>query len=113
MPTATFGWAAGDAAYAMGGFELDAGEALVLRGRSPECAFWNLCLWNPLLHTYNYDYERVTINGMQVVYEHGRLVGGRGRRRRPRPPELGLDPGPRGGRIWLRWFLPEHTPEPI
>ncbi len=69
VPTTTFGWAAGDAAYAMGAFELADDEALVIRGRSPECVFWNMCLWNRLLHTYNYDYERVTINGAEVQYE--------------------------------------------
>ena len=69
VPTTTFGWAAGDAAYAMGSYDLDDDQALVLRGRSPQCAFWNMCLWNPFLHTYNYDYERVTINGAQVRYE--------------------------------------------
>jgi hypothetical protein len=63
VPTATFGWAAGDAAYASGAFALADHEALVIRGKSPQCVFWNMCLWNPLLHTYNYDYERVTING--------------------------------------------------
>src|SRR5437588_460608 len=50
----TFGWAAGDAAYAMGSFDLDDDDALVIAGRSPECAFWNICLWNRFLHTYNY-----------------------------------------------------------
>src|SRR5579864_935860 len=70
VPTVTHGWAAGDAAYAMGSFELASNQALVVRGRSPACAFWNLCLWNPFLHTYNYDYERVTINGSQVRYEN-------------------------------------------
>ena len=50
-------------------FELADDEALVIKGRSPDCAFWNMCLWNRLLHTYNYDYERVTINGAQVAYE--------------------------------------------
>src|SRR5438132_5241972 len=69
VPDVTFGWAAGDAAYAMGSFDLGPGEALVIEGRSPACAFWNLCLWNPFLHTYNYDYERVTINGTQVAHE--------------------------------------------
>ena len=114
MPTTTFGWAAGDAAYAMGGFELADGEALVLRGRSPECVFWNLCLWNPLLHTYNYAYDRVTINGMQVVLRGRRLVGGR-HRRRPIPghPNWVSTQGHPAGRIWFRWFLPEHTPEEI
>jgi hypothetical protein len=111
VPTQTFGWAAGDAAYAMGSFDLDDDEALIIRGRSPECAFWNLCLWNQFLHTYNYDYERVTINGGQVVYEDDgswTIV------------VSPVDPGhvnwvstaghPRG-RLWFRWFLPDHTPE--
>lgn len=107
----TFGWAAGDAAYAMGSFDLAPDEALVIRGRSPECAFWNCCLWNQFLHTYNYDYEAVTINGAQAHYEDDgswRLVVAHD------------DPGvanwlstqghPRG-RIWFRWFYPSATPE--
>jgi hypothetical protein len=111
VPTTTFGWAAGDAAYAMGSFDLEDGHSLVIRGRSPKCVFWSMCLWNPFLHTYDYDYERVTINGSQVRYEpdgswtivvapvdtgHPNWVSTAGHRR---------------GRIWFRWFLPEATPE--
>ena len=110
VPEVTFGWAAGDAAYAMGSFDLGEGEALVIAGRSPECAFWNMCLWNPFLHTYNYEYERVTINGGQVRYEpdgswkivvahsdpgHDNWVSTQGHPR---------------GRIWFRWFYPSETP---
>jgi hypothetical protein len=111
VPTATFGWAAGDAAYAMGSYVLEDDQALVLRGRSPDCVFWNLCLWNPFLHTYNYDYERVTINGTQVQYEED------GSWEIVIAPQ---DPGHRNwvstaghhkGRIWFRWFLPAETPE--
>ena len=69
VPQQTFGWAAGDAAYCFGGFDLGPDEALVVRGRSPECAFWNLCLWTPYLHTYDDAYDRVAINGGQVRYE--------------------------------------------
>ena len=69
VPSETFGWAAGDAAYAMGSFALEEDEALVIEGRSPPCAFWNVCLWNQFLHTYDYAYEQVTLNGTQVVYE--------------------------------------------
>src|SRR5262249_56537754 len=70
VPQQTIGWAAADAAYAMGSFDLADDEALVIEGRSPECAFWNMCLWNQFLHTYNYDYEPVTINGGQEPHPH-------------------------------------------
>ncbi len=111
VPTETFGWAAGDAAYAMGAYELGEDQALVIRGRSPACAFWNMCLWNRLLHTYDYDYERVTINGAQVSYEpDGSWVVVVS----PRPvdhPNWVSTAGHRAGRIWFRWFLPAETPE--
>ena len=111
VPTTTFGWAAGDAAYAMGAFELADDEALVIRGRSPECVFWNICLWNRLLHTYNYDYERVTLNGAQTKYEADGswiiVVSAR----RPAHPNWVSTAGHRTGRIWFRWFLPAQTPE--
>ncbi|MEZ5135669.1 MAG: DUF1214 domain-containing protein [Acidimicrobiales bacterium] len=113
VPTATFGWAAGDAAYAMGSFALADGEALVLRGRSPECVFWNLCLWNPFLHTYNSDYDRVTINGTQVAFEPDgswTLVVAADD---PGHPNWLCTQGHAAGRLWFRWFLPAHTPDPI
>ncbi|HLH28008.1 MAG TPA: DUF1214 domain-containing protein, partial [Acidimicrobiales bacterium] len=111
VPQATFGWAAGDAAYAMGSFDLAADDALVLRGRSPDCAFWNLCLWNPFLHTYNYDYERVTMNGSQVRYEPDGSWEIVIAPRDPGHPNWVSTAGHARGRIWFRWFLPAATPE--
>jgi hypothetical protein len=111
VPTTTFGWAAGDAAYAMGSYELAEDEALVIRGRSPECAFWNMCLWNPFLHTYNYDYARVTINGAQVIDESDGSWVIVVAPRTVAHPNWVSTAGHRRGRIWFRWFLPEHTPE--
>jgi len=113
VPTTTFGWAAGDAAYGMGSFDLADGEALVLRGRSPECVFWNLCLWNGLLHTYNASYDRVTINGMQAEYEPDGswviVISATD----PGHPNWVSTQGHPAGLIWLRWFLPEVTPDEI
>lgn len=111
VPAQTFGWAAGDAAYAMGSFDLTADQALVIEGRSPECAFWNVCLWNQFLHTYDYAYERVTRNGGQVTYEPDgswRLVIAA---RDPGHPNFISTAGHPRGRIWFRWFLPAQTPE--
>jgi hypothetical protein len=111
VPTTTFGWAAGDAAYAMGSYRLGDDQALVVRGQSPECAFWNLCLWNPFLHTYNYDYERVTINGAQVHYEPDGSWEIVIAPTDPGHPNWVSTAGHRHGRIWLRWFLPAETPD--
>ena len=111
VPTVTYGWAAGDAAYAMGSFDLADNEALVIEGRSPDCAFWNLCLWNQFLHTYNYDYERVTINGSEVEYEPDdswRIVVAH---RDPGRPNWVSTAGHPRGLLWFRWFHPSATPE--
>jgi hypothetical protein len=64
-----------------------------------------------LLHTYNYDYERVTINGAQVRYEpDGSWVIVVSEQCLTHPNWVSTA-GHRSGRIWIRWFLPEHTPE--
>ncbi len=103
----------------MGSFELAEDEALVIEGSSPDCAFWNVCLWNELLHTYNYDYEvegtagtsRVTINGAQATYRPDgswRLVVSE---RDPGVANWLWTQGHRHGLIWFRWFLPDVTPD--
>jgi hypothetical protein len=110
VPQATYGWAAGDAAYAMGSFDLDDGEALVIEGTFPPCRFWNLCLWNPFLQTFDYRYEQVTINGGQAVAEPDgsyRLVVAA---RDPGVPNWLSTAGHRSGVLWFRWFLPEEAP---
>ena len=110
VPSQTFGWAAGDAAYAMGSYALEEDQALVIEGRSPPCAFWNICLWNQFLHTYDYDYERVTLNGDQAVYEPDGSWQVVVARRDPGHPNWISTAGHARGRIWFRWFLPESTP---
>jgi hypothetical protein len=111
VPKVTYGWAAGDAAYAMGTFDLKEDEALLISGRSPECAFWNLCLWNQFLHTYNYDYERVTINGGQVRYAADGSWTIVVAHQDPGHPNWISPAGHPRGRMWFRWFYPAQTPE--
>jgi hypothetical protein len=111
VPTTTFGWAAGDAAYAMGAFDLAPDEALVISGRSPACAFWNVVLWNHLLHTLSGDEGRVGINGHAICLEADgswRVVVAA---RDPGHPNwLCTRDHPRG-LVWFRWFLPDATPQ--
>jgi hypothetical protein len=111
QPLVSYGWVAADAAYAMGAYDLAEDEALLLEGRSPRCAFWNVCLWNPYLQTYDYRYEQVTLNGGQTTYEADgswRLVISD---RNPGLPNWLSTAGHRRGRIWFRWFLAESPPE--
>ena len=84
---------------------------MLIRGRSPECAFWNACLWNPFLHTFDYAYDRVTINGTQVVYEPDGSWEIAIAAQDPGHPNWISTQGHRSGRIWFRWFLPDQTPD--
>ncbi|OBJ33966.1 DUF1214 domain-containing protein [Mycolicibacter heraklionensis] len=113
VPSRTVGWAAGDAAYSMGAYELQPGQALVIDGTSPECVFWNLCLWNPFLHTYDYTRERVTINGAHVTYAADGSWQIVISETDPGHPNWVSTAGRSKGLIWLRWFLPESTPAPL
>lgn len=113
VPSRTVGWAAGDAAYSMGAYELQPGQALVIEGTSPECVFWNLCLWNPFLHTYDYTRERVTINGAHVTYAPDGSWQIVISETDPGHPNWVSTAGRSKGLIWLRWFLPEATPDPL
>jgi hypothetical protein len=64
----------------------------------------------PAVAHLNYDYERVTINGAQVVYEPDDSWTVVVSSRRPSHPNWVSTAGHRSGRIWIRWFLPDHTP---
>ena len=110
VPQHTYGWAAGDAAYAMGSFRLAPDEALVIEGTSPRCAFWNLCLWNPFMQTYDYRYERVTLYGGQTVHEPDGSLRIVVAARDPGVPNWVSTADHPTRRIWFRWFLPEALP---
>ncbi|MDP3856740.1 MAG: sulfotransferase [Stagnimonas sp.] len=107
VPKQTFGWSAGDASYAMGNFDLEDGQTLLIEGRSPACAFWNLNLWNPFLHTYDYAYDRVSINTSQVQYEADGSWKIYVSAKDPGQPNWLCTQGHKRGLLWFRWFLAE------
>ena len=110
QPPVTYGWAAGDAAYAMGSFDLAPDQALVIEGTSPPCAFWNLCLWNPFLQTFDYRHERVTINGGQLGVGPGDPWSIVVAHEDPGVPAWLSTAGHRRGLLWFRWFLADELP---
>ncbi|HEX5615230.1 MAG TPA: DUF1214 domain-containing protein [Acidimicrobiia bacterium] len=110
VPDVTYGWAAKDAHYAMGSFDLADDEALVVEGTSPECAYWGLMLWNPYMQTFDYRYERIGINGAQVVTEldgSWRIVVAH---RDPGVANWLSTAGHERGVLFFRWFVAASTP---
>lgn len=64
-----FGFAAFDAHYSMAPYFINADEALVIRGRWPDCRFGNVCLWNRFQQTLDYRNRRVSLNRAQTALE--------------------------------------------
>ena len=110
VPAATYGWAANDAHYAMGSFDLADDEQLVIEGRAPACAYWGVMLWNPFMQTFDYRYERIGINNEQATYEPDgswRIVIAA---RDPGHANWLSTAGHRRGVIFFRWFLAAEMP---
>jgi hypothetical protein len=60
---------AADIFYASGRWALAAGEALVISGVLPKCAFANVMLWNRHMQTLEYRTRRSSINQEQLALE--------------------------------------------
>jgi hypothetical protein len=107
----TDAWGAVDIAYSMGPFELGEGEALVMEGSFPECAFANVVLWNRYMQCFEYRDRRVSLNRAQTV------CGADGRFRivvaasDPGVPNWLDTEGHPSGLVFWRFLLPQATPE--
>lgn len=102
------GFSAFDAAYAMAPYFLNAGEALVVTGRWPECRFANLALWNRFLQTYDYAHRPAGRNRANTVLEPDgsfRIVLAADD---PGVPNWIDTEGRPFGMMFFRFFLPEE-----
>ncbi len=107
------GYAAKDIDYRQTIYELDADQALVMRGRFPRCRFANVVLWNHRLQTPPYRYRQVSLNRRQVRYERDGSFKVVVAHRDPGVPNW-IDPaGVRSGMIFWRFLLPEEEVPPI
>ena len=62
-------FAAFDAAYSMAPYLIGPDEALVIKGRWPECVFANVCLWNRWSQMYDYVNRQVSRNRANTTLE--------------------------------------------
>ena len=60
-------YAAKDNVYAMAPWVLGPDQALVIRGRFPQCRFANVVLFNRFLQTLNYEERTISLNREQAV----------------------------------------------
>jgi hypothetical protein len=64
-----FGLAAFDAAYSMAPYVIGPDQALVVRGRWPECRMANVCLWTRQMQTFDFANRQVSLNRKQTSLE--------------------------------------------
>ncbi|HVN86722.1 MAG TPA: DUF1214 domain-containing protein [Candidatus Binatia bacterium] len=105
------GWGTPDNIYALGAFQLEPDQALVIDGRSPSCVYWGVQLWNRYMQSLDYRYHRVSINhaqatlaadgGWRVVIAH----------RDPGVPNWLDTAGHREGLFFCRWLQADAPPE--
>ena len=105
------GWGTPDNIYALGAFELEPDQALVIDGRSPACVYWGVQLWNHYMQSLDYRYRRVSINHAQarlasdgswrVVIAH----------RDPGVPNWLDTAGHRRGLFFCRWLQAAELPD--
>ncbi len=107
------GYSAKDIDYRQTLYELDADQALVMRGRFPRCRFANVVLWNHRLQTPPYRYRRVSLNRRQVRYEKDGSFEIVVAHRDPGVPNWIDAAGVRTGMIFWRFLLPVEEVPPI
>jgi hypothetical protein len=100
-------FAAFDAAYSMAPYLIGDDEALVIKGRWPDCRFGNVCLWNRWSQMYDYVNRQVSRNranttldadgGFTMVLAHSD----------PGHPNWIDTEGRPLGTVFWRFFLPE------
>jgi hypothetical protein len=101
---------AADIFYAMGRWQLDPDEALVMTGILPSCPFANVMLWNRHMQTLEYRSRRSSLNQAQIQLD----PDGRYRiviaHQDPGVPNWLDCEGHRTGTIFWRFLLPETDP---
>ena len=107
------GYAATDNVYRSARWHLEAGEALLIRGRFPRCRFANIVLFNNHMQTPNYDRRQVSLNRVQTKVEADgsfRMVLAHAD---PGLPNWLDTRGLRRGTMFWRFLLPDEPLEPI
>lgn len=106
-------WSTPDNIHSFGFFKVADDEALVIEGRSPECLYWSVHLWNPYLQTYDYAHHPCALNSAEVqLRDDGSwelLVS----HRDPGHPNWISTTGHPRGFVYFRWLKAERMPDKL
>ena len=105
------GWGTPDNIYALGAFQIELDQALVVEGRSPRCVYWGVQLWNRYMQSLDYRYHRVSINGTQAVLKDDGTWKVVIAHADPGVPNWLDTAGHREGLFFCRWLQAEEFPE--
>lgn len=104
---------AADIHYAMARWELEPGQALVMRGKLPPGPFANVMLWNAHMQTLDCRNRNSSLNADQITFDDdGSFEIWVSAADPGRPNWLDTDSHRRGSIFW-RYLLPESDPEPV
>jgi hypothetical protein len=106
-------WSTPDNIHSFGFFKLAEDEGLVIKGRSPECLYWSVHLWNPYLQTYDYANYPCALSSSEVeLAQDGSwelLVS----HRDPGHPNWISTTGHPRGFVYFRWLKSASVPEKL
>jgi hypothetical protein len=106
-------YAAKDNVYAMAPFVLGPDQALIIRGRFPDCRFSNIVLFNRFLQTFDYETRTISLNRAQTALkEDGSFEMIIAHKDPGRANWLDTEGRPYGIMFW-RFQLPEGPIEPL
>ena len=99
--------------YASAPYELASDEALVIKGRIPECRFANVVLWNKYMQSLDFTNRQISLNRNQIEYEENgsfRIVVAPSD---PGVPNWLDTEGRSSGQIYWRYVHPVENPERV
>lgn len=99
--------------YASAPYELAPDEALVIRGRFPDCRFANVVLWNKFMQAYDFANRQVSFNRTQIQYEKDGSFQIVVAHEDPGVPNWMDTEGRPSGQIYWRYVFPIGTPERV
>lgn len=106
-------WSTPDNMHAFGFFRVKDDEALVIQGRSPDCLYWSVHLWNPYLQTYDYAHHPCALNSSEVELKEDGSWELWVSHRDPRRPNWISTTGHPRGFVYFRWLKSTSIPEKL